>query len=102
MTKKQLIENKIRRIVKEEIKRLNEKLSISKKYNTLDDYENNAKVGDIIWVGYSEDNFKRASLANTFNVVGKDSKGLILTRNGTSKKLRLGADAYDQLTIVVQ
>ena len=75
-------------------------LKIKKQYKSLDDYEDNAKVGDYVWIGRNADDFKGISKNLLSKVVGKNSDGVILTPYGKNKKYTV--PQKNQIVIVVE
>lgn len=92
---------------KDYVRRLNKSTGYTlvkenKKYDTLDDFEKDAKIGSVFYLG-NEDQFKRASKGGYYKVVGKKSDdSLIVSRGSSKKKYTIGADRYDEPVIVVK
>ena len=74
----------------------------NKKYDTLDDFEKDANIGSVFYLG-NEDQFKRASKRDYYKVVGKKSdNSLIVSKGNGKKKYTIGADRYDEPVIIVK
>ena len=76
-------------------------MKIKKQYNSVSDFEKNAKNGDYVWVGKNVKDFKNIGQSYLSKVVGKDSEGnVILTPWKRNKKYTI--PQKDQLVIVVE
>ena len=73
-----------------------------KTYNSLDDFEKIAKIGNVFYLG-KDDQFQRASNKDYFKVVGKKTDGtLVISRTTSNKKFTIGADRYDEKVHLVK
>jgi hypothetical protein len=79
----------------------NGQMKIKKQYNSVSDFEKNAKNGDYVWVGKNANDFKNIGQSYLSKVVGKDSEGnAILTPWKRNKKYTI--PQKDQMVIVVE
>jgi hypothetical protein len=79
----------------------NGQMKIKKQYNTVSDFEKDAKNGDYVWVGKNANDFKNIGQSYLSKVVGKDSEGnAILTPWKRNKKYTI--PQKDQLVFVVE
>jgi len=87
--------------VEETEKRLNEAKSI-KTYNSLDDFEKIAKIGNVFYLG-KDDQFQLSNNKDYFKVVGKKTDGtLVVSRTTSNNKFTIGADRYDEKVHLVK
>jgi hypothetical protein len=88
-----LIRNRVIKFVKNES--VNEAKSV-KTYNSLDDFEKVAKIGNVFYLG-NDGQFQRASNKDYFKVVDKKTDGSLVVSNTTSnKKYTISANRYDE------
>jgi hypothetical protein len=79
----------------------NGQMKIKKQYNSVSDFEKNAKNGDYVWVGKNASDFKNIGQSYLSKVVGKDTEGnAILTPWKRNKKYTI--PQKDQLVFVVE
>lgn len=79
----------------------NGQMKIKKQYNSVSDFEKNAKNGDYVWVGKDAKDFKNIGQSYLSKVVGKDEEGnAILTPWKRNKKYTI--PQKDQLVFVVE
>ena len=79
----------------------NGQMKIKKQYNSVSDFEKNAKNGDYVWVGKNANDFKNIGQSYLSKVVGKDEEGnAILTPWKRNKKYTI--PQKDQLVFVVE
>ena len=79
----------------------NGQMKIKKQYNSVSDFEKNAKNGDYVWVGKNPKDFKNIGQSYLSKVVGKDEEGnAILTPWKRNKKYTI--PQKDQLVFVVE
>ena len=72
-------------------------------YKSVDDYLKDAEVGDILWLGYDFNNFKRAKVNDLIEIVDIKNDELIIKnyKDKSKKTYKLGADSYDQIAILI-
>lgn len=79
----------------------NGQMKIKKQYDSVSDFEKNARNGDYVWVGKNASDFKNIGQSYLSKVVGKDSEGnVILTPWKRNKKYTI--PQKDQLVFVVE
>lgn len=79
----------------------NGQMKIKKQYDSVSDFEKDARNGDYVWVGKNASDFKNIGQSYLSKVVGKDSEGnVILTPWKRNKKYTI--PQKDQLVFVVE